>query len=47
MFPEIIDFFHKRAERAKLQEELSRMNDRELADIGLKRSDIPSIIKEI
>lgn len=46
MLSEVKEFFRKRNARAQLREELSRLDDRELADIGITRSDLPFIIKD-
>jgi uncharacterized protein YjiS (DUF1127 family) len=34
-------------EQAQMRRELSNMSDRELADMGISRSDIPQIVSQI
>jgi uncharacterized protein YjiS (DUF1127 family) len=35
--------FHESRQRARTRAELARLTDRQLADIGISRSDIPAI----
>jgi len=43
MFASIVRFIHQWKRYNKSLSELSRLGDRELADIGISRSDIPRL----
>jgi uncharacterized protein YjiS (DUF1127 family) len=43
MFAAIAEFYHSWKRYSTAMSELSHLSDRELADIGLTRSDIPRI----
>ena len=44
MFQSILDYVRARYHSARLADELYGLDDRDLADIGLSRSDIPRIL---
>lgn len=46
MFSAILDFYHSWKRYGTAVSELSHLSDRQLADIGISRSDIPRIAWE-
>jgi|NOAtaT_7_FD_contig_31_862219_length_407_multi_4_in_0_out_0_1 uncharacterized protein YjiS (DUF1127 family) len=45
-FKSILTQMHKRAEYRHAVDQLSRMSDRELSDIGINRADIHDIVRQ-
>jgi uncharacterized protein YjiS (DUF1127 family) len=44
LFAWIVDFFQKRGKRRQAVDDLYRLDDRELCDIGIRRRDIAAIV---